>query len=104
VKYFKKADEASWALKPEIRKLVEFRKQNLLDSFATLGRFHLILCRYVLIYQDAEKKKAIVQNLEKILAPKGFLVFGASESAFGLSKDLDQISTDGAILYQKRGT
>jgi chemotaxis protein methyltransferase CheR len=103
VKAFNKGpEEGYWTLKSDVTSRVEFRKQNLLESFLSLGKFHVILCRYVLIYQDAEKKKAIVQALEQALHPKGFLVFGASESAFGLSTNLDQMSIDGAIIYQKK--
>jgi len=102
VKNFSRGEEGFWDLKPEVRRLVDFKKQNLLDPFAALGKFHVILCRYVLIYQDSVKKKQIVQNLEKCLHPNGILVFGASESAFGLSQDLEQISFDGAIFYRKK--
>lgn len=100
--YFEKDPELEgyWILKSEIKNRVEFKKQNLLDSFDQMGSFNLILCRYVLIYQDADKKKMIVQKLEKRLVPNGYLIFGASESALGLSDRLKQNSLDGAIYYQ----
>ncbi len=100
VQYFKNDGDGYWSLKPEIKNLVEFRKQNLLDPFTGIGAFNILLCRYVLIYQNTEKKAEIFQRLEKAIAPRGFLVMGASESAFGLSKVLDQVSFDNAIVYQ----
>lgn len=102
VKHFEKGEEGFWNLKSEIKRMVDFKKQNLLDPFSSLGKFHIILCRYVLIYQDTAKKKEIVHNLEKMLHPNGYLVFGASESAFGLSQELEQLSLDGAIVYRKK--
>lgn len=101
VKYFTKVDEDHWQLNDEIRRMVQFRKQNLLDPFSGLGSFDLILCRYVLIYQDTARKKQIIERIEKQINPKGFLSLGASESALGLTKELKQQSLDGAILYQK---
>ncbi len=101
MQYFDKEGEQTWVLKPEIKKLVDFKKLNLLDSFSSMGTFNLILCRYVLIYQEQTKKKEIMDKLEGCLAPNGFLMLGASESALGLS-DLKQTELNGAIFYQKK--
>lgn len=102
VKYFSKLEDSEWKLKPEISCMVDFEKKNLLESFSDLGRFHIILCRYVLIYQDPIKKKEILQRIVNCLQPKGYLILGGSESAMGLSNDLNQIERDGAVLYQKK--
>ncbi len=102
VQYFTKDEEGYWLLNPEIKKLVDFKKQNLLDSFGSLGTFNLVLCRHVLIYQDAEKKKEIVQRMERSIVSKGYLVLGGSESAMGLSTELNQLAEYGAIFYQKK--
>lgn len=101
VKYFKKSDYDYWELDNEIKRMVQFKKLNLLDPFSSLGTFNIILCRYVLIYQDAVRKKMVIEKIENCLAPNGYLVLGASESAMGLSKDLKQVSHEGAIFYQK---
>jgi len=101
-KYFTEIKNDQWKLNDEICNIVSVRKQNLLDSFQALGQFHVILCRYVLIYQDVEKKKSIIQKLVNSLYPNGTLILGASESAFGLTTELSQSSiTDGAIVYKK---
>lgn len=102
VKYFTKSNESEWQLKPEITSIVDFSKKNLLDSFATMGKFHIILCRYVLIYQDTEKKKDILNRLIQCLHPKGYLIMGGSESPFGLSQDIEQVSFNNAIFYRKK--
>ena len=59
-------NDGYWLLKSEIKRIVEFRKLNLLDPFQGMGTFNLVLCRYVLIYQGAEKKKLIVQSMVKL--------------------------------------
>ncbi len=102
VKYFMKNEESYWKLKPEVASLVEFSKRNLLDSFAPMGKFHIILCRYVLIYQDNEKKKDILGRLIQCLHPKGYLIMGGSESALGLTTELQQVDYKGAVFYRKK--
>ena len=102
IKYFGKTEDSMWQIKPEISSLVDFSKRNLLDSFAPMGKFHLILCRYVLIYQDASKKKDILGRLVQCLHPKGFLVMGGSESAIGLNTDIEQVDYKGAVFYRKK--
>ncbi|MGE3780069.1 MAG: protein-glutamate O-methyltransferase CheR, partial [Pirellulaceae bacterium] len=41
-----------WRVREPIRRFVEFRRVNLIDSIASLGRFDAIFCRNVLIYFD----------------------------------------------------
>ena len=101
VQNFSKTDDNFWLLNSEVKKLLQFRKQNLLEPYLGMGMFNLILCRYVLIYQDIERKKSIIAKLERCLVPGGYLVLGASESALGLSDTLVQTNLEGAIAYQK---
>lgn len=101
IKHFKKTEDDHWQLNDDIRRMVQFKKQNLLDPFTSIGTVDLVLCRYVLIYQDSTRKKQIVERLEKVVSPKGHLVLGASESALGLTKELKQVAHDGTIFYQK---
>ncbi|MGZ3703770.1 MAG: CheR family methyltransferase, partial [Bdellovibrionota bacterium] len=100
--YFSKDGEDHWVLRDDIRRLVRVEKQNLLGSFAQLGLFHIVSCRYALIYQEQAKKKEIVQRLARSLYPGGYLVLGASESALGICPELEQVHLEGAILYRKK--
>jgi chemotaxis protein methyltransferase CheR len=100
IKYFTKDEGDTWSVKKEISQHVEFRKQNLLDSFAALGTFNLVLCRNVLIYQKVENKKRVVENIAKLLAPGGYLIMGAGESLMGVSDAFSQINVDGVVFYQ----
>lgn len=102
VNYFTKCENSDWQLNNEISSMVEFSKKNLLESFSLMGKFHVILCRYVLIYQDTEKKKEIIRNLIQCLHPKGFLLLGGSESALGLSNEIAQAECKGAVFYRKK--
>jgi chemotaxis protein methyltransferase CheR len=100
--HFEKTDADQWKLRSEVKNLVQFQKLNLLEPYIGIGMFNLILCRYVLIYQDQERKKAIINKLERCLVPGGYLILGASESALGISDRLVQTNLENVIAYQKK--
>lgn len=79
VKYFTKRPDGKFALKPEIKTCVDFRRHNLLkDRFDT--NFDLILCRNVVIYFTEEAKAELYKNFFNSLKPGGILFVGGTES------------------------
>ncbi|MED5548556.1 MAG: protein-glutamate O-methyltransferase CheR [Pseudomonadota bacterium] len=76
-----------WRIKPNLRSMVTFQKQNLLENFSGMGAFDVIFCRNVLIYFDADTKKRILQRLAAQTAGDGYLIMGAAETVVGLSQD-----------------
>ncbi len=102
IKYFTKDDRDRWEVRQSIRQSTEFRKQNLKESFTQIGKFGLILCRNVLIYQNVESKKEILDRVTEQLEPGGFLILGSGESLIGLSQDYHQVAVDGAVIYRKK--
>ena len=78
-KYFTKTPDGKFAIKPEIKMPVDFRRHNLLkDRFET--NFDLILCRNVVIYFTEEAKAQLYANFFKALKPGGILFVGGTES------------------------
>lgn len=73
------ADGRHLVVGPHLRKLVEFRRHNLLDPAPQGRQFELILCRNVLIYFDGPTVDEVVRRLEDALAPGGMLVLGAAD-------------------------
>lgn len=80
-----------WRIKPNIRQMVTFQKQNLLENFSQLGTFDVIFCRNVLIYFDADTKKKVLSRLSRQTAPDGYLFMGAAETVVGLSTDFGPV-------------
>ncbi len=82
-RHFRREGE-NWRLFFAIRRAVQFRVFNLLDSYAGFGQFDVIFCRNVLIYFDQATKDDVLQRLSACLARDGYLVLGAAETLLGL--------------------
>lgn len=87
-------------IKPEVKKLTNFRSYNLLDSYSLLGKFDVIFCRNVLIYFSGDVKAKILKQFAGALNPGGYLILGASESISGLTDKFDMIRCNPGIIYK----
>lgn len=100
LKSFQKDAESYWTISPALRARVSFETKNLLQPFDSLGKFDVIFCRNVLIYQSVASKTQIIKRLAGALKPGGYLVLGAGESLIGLSESFEGRKADEAIVYQ----
>ncbi len=100
--FFAPANDDLWALTEQIRKRVRFRPLNLQGSYLTLGRFHIIFCRNVLIYFSAPLKREILRKLHDQMEPGGLLFLGASESIAGASDLFEMIHITPGVVYRAR--
>jgi chemotaxis protein methyltransferase CheR len=98
-RYFAKQG-MTYELSPKIRSMVKFQQFNLVNSFALLGKFDLILCRNVLIYFSDEIKRNVYAKLVNSLHPDGLLSIGSSESPRGVTDALSQALFGKAVLYR----
>jgi chemotaxis protein methyltransferase CheR len=79
--YFRKIDDEHDILGDNIRKEVIFRRFNLMNAaFPFKKKFHLILCRNVMIYFDADIRRELVNRFYDHLETGGYLFIGHSES------------------------
>ncbi|MGZ3377172.1 MAG: CheR family methyltransferase [Phenylobacterium sp.] len=98
-RWFRKEGDA-WRADEKLSRLITFRAHNLLKGVAGLGTFDLILCRNVLIYFDAPRKRLVLDDLARALADDGSLFLGSAETILGLTTALQ--SAPGARgLYRK---
>lgn len=75
------AQDGSFAVRPELRRLLSFRRINLLDSmWSVQGGLDAIFCRNVMIYFDKPTQYAILKRFAPLLRPEGQLFAGHSES------------------------
>ncbi|QDU61156.1 Chemotaxis protein methyltransferase Cher2 [Planctomycetes bacterium Pan216] len=98
--YVSRCDE-SYQICPRLRGHVEFRRCNLAEPFVTLGRFDLVLCRNVLIYFDPPMQRSVIEQIDLMLNPGGYLLLGAAESLYGVPVTLESLRHRDTILYRK---
>jgi chemotaxis protein methyltransferase CheR len=82
VRYFDHIGE-DWVIKPEIRKMCNFRHANLcgpaLPFNRVTDRFDVIFLRNVMLYFSHETRKTLLAGIHRLLAPDGILFLGSSE-------------------------
>jgi len=89
--YFEMRDN-TYTIANTLRRRVIFGEFNLLDSYAALGTFDVILCRNVLLYFDAPTKKDVMERMASILNPGGYFFLGSTETSFGVTDRLTRVS------------
>jgi len=99
-KYFTKTENDVYKLSDKIKSRVRFQHLNLLESYATLGKFDIIFCRNVLIYFSNENKAAIMDKFAQSLQHDGVLILGASETVTNHSKAFEMIKCPRGVVYQ----
>lgn len=102
IENFVKDSDNTWRVKTELKGVLSFRKLNLLESWGSMGPFHVVFCRNVLIYQNVDNKKKVVEKIYQMLHPRGFLIMGAAESLFGINDNFEQVSFSGSVFYRKK--
>ncbi len=98
-RYFQQV-EGGWRVNDLVRKNIQFRNLNLLQSYALFGRFDIIFCRNVLIYFSHELKSDIVNRMAGTLNQNAYLLLGGSESMAKISQKFKMEKIDGTVLYK----
>lgn len=80
VRHFEKLDD-NFVLSARIRKMVRWRRVNLMDDLSPLGTFDLVFCRNVLGALLDSARTRVLASLGQVVAPGGRLVLGASDAA-----------------------
>jgi chemotaxis protein methyltransferase CheR len=101
--YFERAGD-HWRICAQLRDMVRFQQQNLLDDFAALGRFDVIFLRNVLIYFDHETKAEVLRRVGEVLVPDGYLLLGAAETVVGVSDHFAPLGDHQGLYVPKRAS
>ena len=80
-RYFVRSENGVWAIKQALKKMILFRRLNLMrQAYPFQGKFHIIFCRNVMIYFDVPTRTALLERFYNYLEPEGYLFLGHSES------------------------
>ncbi len=101
LKYFTQRDSNSWQINEALKKNIQFRQYNLLDSFGTLGKFDIIMCRNVLIYFDEATKRDVLARLAAALSPHGVLFLGSAETVIGMCDMLKPVPGEPGVYIHR---
>jgi chemotaxis protein methyltransferase CheR len=99
-KYFKKTPDDTYKLDEKIKSRARFQRLNLLESYATLGKFDIIFCRNVLIYFSNENKAEIMNKFAQSLHKDGVLILGASETVTSHSTAFEMVKCPRGVVYK----
>ncbi|MDR3750027.1 MAG: protein-glutamate O-methyltransferase CheR [Terracidiphilus sp.] len=84
---------------PELRKCIEFRRLNFMDSdYRIPEKADAIFCRNVIIYFDRPTQERILQKLSNCLLPGGYLFVGHSETLHDMNLPLTPVAP---ALYRR---
>lgn len=84
-----------------IKRMVQFKRFNLLNGYNAMGKFDIIFCRNVLIYFDGNQKAGILKKFAACLPQSGALMLGAAESITGADSIFKMHSIDKGLYYSK---
>ncbi|MBN2714306.1 MAG: protein-glutamate O-methyltransferase CheR [Deltaproteobacteria bacterium] len=89
-----------YTVKPTIRKLIVFRKINLIyDALDFNEPIDVVFCRNVMIYFSSENREALLSKLHRCLGDRGILFLGHSESIPLVNRQFEYVDT---TVYRKR--
>ncbi|HTB15902.1 MAG TPA: protein-glutamate O-methyltransferase CheR [Bryobacteraceae bacterium] len=99
-KYFAASGPGSYQVIPEVRRMIEFERVNLIEPMLGRRSFPVIFCRNVMIYFDKPTQERVVTSLSRFLEPGGYLLIGHSESLMGVKHSLEYVQP---AIYRKPG-
>lgn len=83
------AGEVYYRVRPEIRRMVLFRRMNLSQPpFPMRGPLDAVMCRNVMIYFDNPVRARLLEDVHRLLKPGGYLLVGHAESLTGIMSSL----------------
>ncbi|MBX7148500.1 protein-glutamate O-methyltransferase CheR [bacterium] len=97
-KYFEKSGP-DWKLKDDIKKMVDFKKINLVGNWPLMPKMDIVLVRNVLIYFDVDVKKAILKKVRELMKPDGYFFLGGGETTLMLDDNFDRLNLDRVSCY-----
>jgi chemotaxis protein methyltransferase CheR len=101
--YFTKSG-SGWKIADELRSITTFQRRNLLEPFAGLQPFDIILCRNVAIYFQETDRRRLFSNLGTLMAPQASLIIGSTESITSLCPEYEQHRHLRAAYYTRPTT
>ncbi|ABO35047.1 Protein-glutamate O-methyltransferase [Methanococcus maripaludis C5] len=99
-KYFDKLNNNEYQIKNEIKRMVQFRKHDLIKE-GPMSSMNMVLCRNVIIYFDKNIQEKLFMKFHNALIDDGYLILGKTEMLHGDSRNAFKPSNHRERIYQK---
>jgi chemotaxis protein methyltransferase WspC len=102
--YFERVS-AGYRLTDEIRECVAFHHENILSPKFRTGAapYDVIFCRNVLIYFDSPTQQRVMETLDRLLAPTGFLFVGPAEASLAARTGFQHVNQTMSFAFRRHG-
>ena len=91
--------ESTYVVRPEVRRMVTFKKLNLMQPLPMPGPLDVVFCRNTVIYFDKDTQRDLFARIAPLQRPGDLLYLGHSESLLSVSSDYESI---GHTTYLRR--
>jgi chemotaxis protein methyltransferase CheR len=88
-----------YVVRPEVRRMVTFKKLNLMQPLPMTGPLDVVFCRNTVIYFDKDTQRNLFARIAPLQRPGDLLYLGHSESLLSVSSDYESI---GHTTYLRR--
>ncbi len=94
-----------WVVGDEIRRMVRFGRENLVDerALASVRRLDVVFCRNVMIYFDLSARRRLLRLIHERMRAGGWLLLGHSESLITDTADFELAHLGRDLAYRKPG-
>lgn len=97
LQYFSQSGD-NWQVSDKIKKLIEFRKYNLLDEAIVKSKFEVVFCRNVLRYFTPELQDVLLKRISEKQPQGGYLYLGKGENISAIEKYYQKVDNSGVYM------
>lgn len=97
IDYFSPINDA-WVISDKIKKMIEFRRYNMLEEAIVKSKFEVIFCRNVLRYFTSDLQDALLKRISEKQYQGGYLYLGKGEVIPAVEKYYQKIDNNGTYI------
>ncbi|MBR2921901.1 MAG: protein-glutamate O-methyltransferase CheR [Alphaproteobacteria bacterium] len=88
----------NWNISDKIKKMIDFRKYNLLNEAIVKSKFEVVFCRNVLRYFAPELQDLLLKRIRETQPQGGYLYLGKGENLSSIEKYYQKIDNKGIYV------
>ena len=88
----------SWVISDKLKKMIEFRRYNVLDEVIVKSKFEVVFCRNVLRYFTPDLQDIILRRISENQPNGGFLYLGKGEVIPAIEKYYSKVDNNGMYM------